>query len=98
MSRREIFGLGAALIPAHHLLAWQNSEAAQPRFSADVNVVNVLVSAHDKQGKIVNDFTKDDFILDEDGRPQTIKYFARQIDQVCSTAYALNWPMSGIGL
>ena len=80
LSRREMFGLGAALIPARYLLAWQDSEAAQPRFSADVNVVNVLVSARDKQGKIVNDLTKDDFTLDEDSHPQTIKYFARQID------------------
>jgi VWFA-related protein len=80
LSRREMFGLSAALIPAHRLLAWQDNEAAQPRFSADVNVVNVLVSARDKQGKIVNDLTKDDFTLDEDSRPQTIRYFVRQID------------------
>lgn len=79
-SRREFFGLGAALLPARPLLAWQDSETAQPRFSADVSVVNVLVSARDKQGKIVNNLTKDDFTLDEDGRPQTIKYFVRQVD------------------
>jgi VWFA-related protein len=80
LSRREIFGLGAALIPARHLLAWQDGDAGQPRFSADVNVVNVLVSARDKQGKIVNDLTKDDFTLYEGDRPQSIKYFARQLD------------------
>jgi VWFA-related protein len=80
LSRREIFSLGAALIPARRLFAWQDNQAAQPRFSADVNVVNVLVGARDKQGKIVSDLTKDDFTLDEDGRPQTIKYFVRQID------------------
>ncbi len=80
MSRRWLLGLGAALIPARDLLAWQDSEAAQPKFSADVSVVNVLVSARDKQGKILNDLTKDDFTLDEDGHPQTIKYFVRQID------------------
>ena len=42
--------------------------------------MNVLVNVRDKQGKIVHDLTKDDFTLDEDGRPQTIKYFAQQTD------------------
>jgi VWFA-related protein len=81
LSRREILGIGAAIIPASRLLAWQGGDQGQQaKFSADVNVVNVLVSARDKQGKIAHDLTKDDFTLDEDGRPQTIKYFAQQID------------------
>ena len=81
LSRRELFGLGATLLPASRLLAWQDGGTAQQaKFSADVSVVNVLVSARDKQGKIVHDLTKDDFVLDEGGRPQTIKYFAQQID------------------
>jgi VWFA-related protein len=42
--------------------------------------VNVLATVRDKQGKIVNNLSKDDFILDEDGRPQTIKYFTRETD------------------
>ncbi len=51
-----------------------------PTFSSDVKVVNVLATVRDKQGKIVQDLTKDDFILEEDGRPQTIRYFARETD------------------
>jgi VWFA-related protein len=43
-------------------------------------VVNVLVTVRDKQGKIVRDLTRDDFTITEDGRPQTIKYFAQQSD------------------
>jgi VWFA-related protein len=35
---------------------------------------------HDKQGKIISDLTKDDFDLAEEGRPQTIRYFARETD------------------
>ena len=34
----------------------------------------------DKQGKIAKDLVQDDFSIDEDGRPQTIGYFAKQTD------------------
>jgi VWFA-related protein len=48
--------------------------------SVQVKVVNVLATVRDKHGKIVNGLTKDGFILTEDGRPQAIKYFARETD------------------
>ena len=51
-----------------------------PTFSVDVKVVNVLATVRDKHGNIVNSLTKDDFILEEEGRPQTIRYFARESD------------------
>src|SRR5437879_2113236 len=49
-------------------------------FSSDVKVVNVLATVRNKQGEIVRNLTKDDFILEEDGRPQTIRYFSRETD------------------
>lgn len=49
-------------------------------FSVKVKVVNVLATVRDKHGKIVNDLTKDDFSLTEDGRPQSIHYFNRETD------------------
>jgi VWFA-related protein len=76
-SRRDVFRVAAALAPASRLLAWQEPEA---KFSTDVNVVNVFAAVHDKQGKVVKNLLKDDFTLDEDGRPQTIKYFSQQSD------------------
>ena len=48
--------------------------------SVQVNVVNVLATVRDKHGKIVNDLTKDDFVMTEDGRPQTIRYFTKESD------------------
>jgi VWFA-related protein len=51
-----------------------------PTFSSNVKVVNLLASVRDKHGQIINTLTKDDFILAEDGRPQTIRYFARETD------------------
>ncbi len=53
---------------------------AQERISTDVNVVNVFATVHDKKGQIVRDLNKDDFTLDEDGRPQNITYFSRESD------------------
>ncbi len=51
-----------------------------PTFSSDVKVVNVLATVRDKHGQIVINLTKDDFKLEEDGRPQTIRYFAKETD------------------
>jgi VWFA-related protein len=48
--------------------------------SVKVNVVNVLATVRDKHGKIVNNLTKDDFTLTEDGRAQSIHYFSRETD------------------
>jgi VWFA-related protein len=50
----------------------------QPTFSAEVKVVNVLAAVRNKRGEIVRNLTKDDFLLAEDGRPQTIRYFAQE--------------------
>jgi VWFA-related protein len=52
----------------------------EPTFSTDVNVVTVLATVRNKQGQVVRDLTKDDFALEEDGRPQTIRYFAQETD------------------
>jgi VWFA-related protein len=45
-----------------------------------VKVVNVPTTVRDKHGKIVNNLSKDDFLLEEDGRPQTVRYFAHDTD------------------
>jgi VWFA-related protein len=52
----------------------------QPKISVQVKVVSVLATVRDKHGKIVPDLTKDDFVLEEDARPQTITYFSRETD------------------
>ena len=78
VSRRGFLGFSAALLNCRRLYAWQQQDDA--KFSTGVNVVNVLVSVHDKQGQTVHGLTVNDFTLDEDGHPQTIRYFAQQSD------------------
>jgi len=46
--------------------------------AVDVKVVTLPVTVRDKHGKIVRDLAKDDFTLQEDGRPQTIRYFSQE--------------------
>lgn len=46
----------------------------------EVDVVNILCSVRDKNGRLVPDLTKEDFIMEEAGKPQKIKYFARETD------------------
>jgi VWFA-related protein len=70
------------------LLAWgvvrlaaESGSADEPTtFSSNVKVVNVPTTVRDKKGKIVGDLSKDDFVVEEDGKPQSIRYFARETD------------------
>jgi len=45
-----------------------------------VKVVNIPTTVRDKHGKIVTNLTKDDFLVEEDGRPQTLHYFSKESD------------------
>lgn len=79
VSRRDVL-LGVAALWAGRNLCGQQSGQPAATISVDVNVVNVLVTVKDKSGEIVQNLTKDDFSLEEDGRPQTVRYFSRQSD------------------
>jgi VWFA-related protein len=56
------------------------ARAQDPKFSAGVNVVNVLATVRDQKGKVIHDLTQDEFTIQEDGRPQAIRYFSQQSD------------------
>jgi VWFA-related protein len=52
----------------------------KPAISVEVKTVSVLAVVRDKHGKIIPDLKKEDFQLEEDGRPQKIDYFAHESD------------------
>lgn len=54
--------------------------ADTPTFKKDVRVVNVFATVRDKHGQIIPGLAKDDFTLQVDGRPEAIRYFARETD------------------
>ncbi len=51
-----------------------------PTIKVDVDIVNVLTSVRDKRGALVPNLEKADFTILEDGKPQEIKYFAKESD------------------
>jgi len=56
------------------------AEDISPTIQVEVNLVSLLASVRDKRGTLINNLTKDDFTLTEDGQPQTIKYFTKETD------------------
>ena len=63
-------------------------------FSTDVKVVDILATVRTKSGQIVNDLTKDDFSVAENGRPQVIKYFSRESDLPLTIGLMVDTSMS----
>jgi VWFA-related protein len=68
----------------------QSNQPAQPpqgkdddlqTFKVSVDVVNVFFNVKDKHGMLMPNLAKDQFLVFEDGQPQTIKYFSSEINQ-----------------
>lgn len=62
--------------------------------SVDVNVVTLPVTVRDKHGKIVTNLTKDDFLLEEDGKPQTVRYFNQETNLPLTVGLLVDTSMS----
>jgi VWFA-related protein len=69
-----------------------------PTYKVDVNVVNVLATVRDRKGHIVRDLSKDDFILEEDGKPQEIRYFSHQTDLPLTIGLLIDTSLSQVNL
>jgi VWFA-related protein len=52
--------------------------AQQPTFSAGVDVVTLMATVRDREGRIARDLTAEDFVLQDDGKRQAITYFSRE--------------------
>jgi VWFA-related protein len=77
-TRREILRGAAALGVAAS--ARGQDQQNPPVFTTEVKVVNVLATVRNRTGSLVGGLNQEDFSLSEDGRPQTIRYFARESD------------------
>jgi len=53
-------------------------DQAATTLKVNVNVVQLFFNVKDKHGALIPNLTKDDFQILEDGKPQTIKYFAAE--------------------
>jgi len=78
-SKRSMLLLaGPALLVSMFVLAALGQQA--PAYPVDVNAINVLATVRDKHGNIINSLSQNDFVLDEEGRPQAIRSFNRETD------------------
>src|ERR1039457_3880207 len=75
-SSRRAFLCSAAAVGCAR---WARAQQ-EPTFAAEVRVVNVRATVRKKTGSLVGNLSQDDFLLVEDGRPKTIRYFARESD------------------
>ena len=70
--------LGLASLPG---LAQKETEQAPPTtLRVSTEVVNVYAVVEDKKKHLIPDLKKEDFELEEDGKPQEIRYFSRETD------------------
>jgi VWFA-related protein len=65
---------------AQSQLQQQAPPQSQSKISTEVKLVTVYAAVRDKHGKIIPNLNQSDFALQEDARPQTIRYFARESD------------------
>ncbi len=74
-----IFIIGAvALFAQSSPSASQNDQEPADTLKVSVNVVQLFFNVKDKKGGLIPNLTKDQFQIAEDGKPQTIKYFAAE--------------------
>jgi VWFA-related protein len=67
-----------------------------PTFTSEVKVVGLFANVMTKKGAIVRDLTKDDFVISENGRPQTIRYFSRETDLPLTLGLLVDTSMSQV--
>ena len=85
-----------AAAPAATPPAAQSTAPGTPTttLSVDVKEVTLPVTVRDKKGKIVRDLTKDDFELEEDGKPQPIRYFSQETNLPLTVGLLVDTSMS----
>ena len=57
-------------------------------------MVSMLATVRDKHGHLVSNLTKEDFVLEQDGHPQTITYFTRDSDLPLTLGLLVDTSMS----
>jgi len=80
--RRFIYTFAVLALVASWLGAQEQQEIppAGQTLKVTTEVVSVYAVVREKNGHMVADLTKDDFVLEEDQTPQVIKYFSRDVD------------------
>jgi len=83
-----------ATAPAASPAAEQTPAATAPTLSVDARLVNIPVVVHDKKGALVQTLARDNFVLQVDGKPQTIRYFNLDTDLPLTLGLLVDTSMS----
>jgi VWFA-related protein len=89
--RRKTFLVGMA---AFTLIAEPALSQQTAPISVDVKVVTMVATVRDKHGKLIRDLSKDDFVLQQDGHPQSIRYFAQESDAALTLGLLVDTSLS----
>jgi VWFA-related protein len=84
-----LVGLAAFALIAEPALSPQTAP-----ISVDVKVVTMVATVRDKHGKLIRDLSKDDFVLQQDGHPQSIRYFAQESDAALTLGLLVDTSLS----
>src|SRR5882724_1683322 len=68
----------------------QDPQADNMPIKVDVDVVNILCTVYDQRGALVTDLKQEDFKIFENGKPQQIRYFARETNLPLTLALLLD--------
>jgi VWFA-related protein len=79
VSLPSIFAAILLFCPTTRFLRAQEKQE-NPQIELQVKTVSILATVRDRHDSVIDGLTKDDFIVEEDGRPQAINYFAKQTD------------------
>jgi VWFA-related protein len=83
MRRERVSGLVGVTLA---FVASVSGQPSPPRFPSKVEVVTIDVVVLDAKGRPVPDLTRDDFVVQEDGRPQEIVSFEAFASEVAQAA------------
>ncbi|MBZ5553758.1 MAG: VWA domain-containing protein [Acidobacteriia bacterium] len=73
---------------------WPVQGQQKPDISIEVKGVTLLATVRDKHGQIVRNLTQNDFLLEQDGHPQTIRYFTQEANLPLTLGLLVDTSMS----
>lgn len=82
--------LSVSLFLMHSAAARVQENPQGPTIRTQVGLVNLFVTVRDKSKRIVTDLKQDDFKVAEDGRPQQIAFFSKEVSLPITLAMLLD--------
>jgi len=90
--------LATAVVGLALLSAAQEPPEPSATLRVEVPVVNIYCTVKERSGRLVTDLTAEDFEIREDGKPQEIRYFARETDRPITLALLVDTSISQQGV